>query len=110
MGAFRARTIPPVLRRALYASRLPRRERSAAAQMANVLEFTRRTLQMNLSERPGDKLAEHIHRLFGVEGVAIFDADLHEIYQAGKWNVDPDELVQNVYPLRNVQTTIPVPA
>ncbi len=97
MGAFRARTIPPVLRRALYASRRSGRERSAATQMANVLEFTRRTLQMNLSERPGDKLAEHIHRLFGVEGVAIFDADLHEIYKAGKWNVDPDELVQNVF-------------
>lgn len=97
MGAFRARTIPPVLRRALYASRRSGRERSAATQMANVLEFTRRTLQMNLGDRPGDKLAEHIHRLFGVEGVAIFDADLHEIYKAGRWSVDPDELVQNVF-------------
>jgi two-component system sensor histidine kinase KdpD len=97
MGAFRARTIPPVLRRALHASQRSRRERSAAAQMANVQEFTRRTLQMNLSEKPGDKLAELIHRLFGMDGVAIFDADLHEIYKAGQWNVDPGELVQNVY-------------
>jgi two-component system sensor histidine kinase KdpD len=97
MGAFRARTLPPVLRRALYASRRSNRERSAVTQMANVLEFTRRTLQMNMSERPGERLAEHMHRLFGLEAVAIFDADLHEIYPAGRWNVDPGELVQNVY-------------
>jgi two-component system sensor histidine kinase KdpD len=97
MGAFRARTLPPALRRALYASRRSNRERSAAAQMANVLEFTRRTLQMNLSEKPGEKLAEQIQRLFGLVAVAIFDADLHEIYQAGEWTVDPSELVQNVF-------------
>ena len=65
--------------------------------MANVLEFTRRTLQMNLSEKPGEKLAEHILRLFGLAAVAIFDADLHEIYQAGRWAVDPSDLVQNVF-------------
>ena len=97
MGAFRARTLPPVLRRALYASRRSHRERSATAQVANVLEFTRRTLQMNLSEKPGERLAELIQRLFGLIAVAIFDADLHEIYQAGEWTVDPGELVQNVF-------------
>jgi two-component system sensor histidine kinase KdpD len=97
MGAFRPRKLTPMLRKALVASRLSRRDRSSAAQMANILEFTRRTLQMNLSEKPGEKLAEHIHRLFGLSAVAIFDADLHETYQAGKWKVDPRELVQNVY-------------
>lgn len=97
MGAFRARTLPPVLRRALYASRRSNRERSAVTQMANVLELTRRTLQMNLAEKPGESLADQIHRLFGLEAVAIFDADLHEIYQAGSWTIDPGELVQNVF-------------
>ena len=97
MGAFRPRKLTPMLRSALHVSRLSRRDRSSAAQMANVLEFTRRTLQMNLSAKPGEKLAEHIHQLFGLDGVAIFDADLSEIYQAGEWNVDPGELVQNVY-------------
>ncbi len=29
--------------------------------------------------------------------MAIFDADLQEVYQAGNWSVDPGELVQNVY-------------
>jgi two-component system sensor histidine kinase KdpD len=65
--------------------------------MANVLEFTRRTLQMNLSEKPGKQLAECIHQLFGLSAVAIFDADLHEIYETGDWQVDPSEMVQNVY-------------
>ncbi|KAA6457919.1 hypothetical protein DYQ86_21375 [Acidobacteria bacterium AB60] len=97
MGAFRARSLPPVLRRAFYATRRSQRERSAASLMANVLEFTRRTLQMNLGEKPGPALADHIHRLFALEAVAIFDADLQEIYQAGEWKVDPGELVQNVY-------------
>ncbi len=96
MGAFRPRKLPRMLR-ILRTHRLSGRERSAAAQMANMLEFTRRTLQMNLSEKPGEKLAEHIERLFGLSAVAIFDADLHEVYKAGNWHVDPIELVQNVY-------------
>ena len=97
MGALRPRKLTPMLGRALHASRLSRRDRSAAGQMSNVLELTRRTLQMNLSEKPGQQLVEQMHRLFGLSAIALFDADLHEIYQAGQWNVDPGELVQNVY-------------
>src|ERR1700738_4266836 len=102
MGAFRPRKLTPMLRTALHVSRLTRRDRSSAAQMANLLEFTRRTLQMNLSEKPGEKLAEQIHRLFGLSAVAIFDADLREIYQAWDWKLDPSELVQNVYHFETV--------
>ncbi len=86
-----------MLGRALRGSRISRRNGTAAAQTANLLELTKRTLQMNLSEKPGQQLAEQIHRLFGLAAVALFDADLHEIYQAGEWTVDPGELVQNVY-------------
>jgi two-component system sensor histidine kinase KdpD len=32
-----------------------------------------------------------------LEAVAVFDADLHEVYQAGIWNEDPQELARNVY-------------
>ena len=46
---------------------------------------------------PGLQLAELVHEIFALEAVVIFDADLHEIYQAGYWNVDPQELAQNVY-------------
>lgn len=65
--------------------------------MARLHEFTKRTLQMNLSEKPGPQLAEHLHQLFALDAVAIFDADLGEVYRAGEWTIDPNELAQNAY-------------
>ena len=65
--------------------------------MQDLYEFTRRTLQMNLHVEPGAQLVELVHEIFALEAVVIFDADLHETYQAGFWNVDPQELAQNVY-------------
>ena len=70
---------------------------SWGGQMEDLYEFTRRTLQMNLHVEPGGPLAELVHEIFALEAVVIFDADLHETYQAGFWNVDPQELAQNVY-------------
>jgi two-component system sensor histidine kinase KdpD len=52
---------------------------------------------MNLHLEPGPQLAELVHEIFALEAVAVFDADLHEVYQAGFWSVDPQELAQNVY-------------
>ena len=66
-------------------------------QMHDLYEFTRRTLQMNLHMEPGQELAELVHEIFDHEAVAVFDADLHEVYQAGFWSVDPLEMAQNVY-------------
>lgn len=60
-------------------------------------ELTRRTLQMNLHEEPGKYLAELVHDLFDLDAVAIFDADLGEVYQTGAWRDDPQEIAQNVY-------------
>jgi len=65
--------------------------------MQDLYEFTRRTLQMNLHLEPGPQLAELVHEVFNLEAVAVFDADLHEVYTAGLWAVDPMELAQNVY-------------
>ena len=70
---------------------------SWGGQMHDLYEFTRRTLQMNLHVEPGPQLAELVHEIFALEAVVLFDADLHEIYQAGIWNEDPQELAQNVY-------------
>ena len=70
---------------------------SWGGQMEDLYEFTRRTLQMNLHVEPGAQLAELVHEIFALEAVVIFDADLHETYQAGFWNDDPQELAQNVY-------------
>jgi two-component system sensor histidine kinase KdpD len=74
-----------------------REAESWGGQMHDLYEFTRRTLQMNLHEEPGPQLAELVHEIFALEAVAVFDADLHNVYQAGYWNVDPQEMAQNVY-------------
>jgi len=70
---------------------------SWGGQMHDLYEFTRRTLQMNLHVEPGAQLAELVHEIFALEAVAVFDADLHDVYQAGIWHDDPQELAQNVY-------------
>jgi len=72
-------------------------ENAVSGQMQDLYEFARRTLQMNLHMEPGAQLADLVHEVFGLEAVAVFDADLHEIYQAGYWQDDPQELAQNVY-------------
>ena len=74
-----------------------REAESRGGQMHDLYEFTRRTLQMNLHVEPGPQLAELVHEIFALEAVAVFDADLHSVYQAGYWNVDPQEMAQNVY-------------
>jgi two-component system sensor histidine kinase KdpD len=74
-----------------------RQAESWGSQMQDLYEFTRRTLQMNLHVEPGPQLAELVHEIFALEAVAVFDADLHEVYQAGIWGIDPQELAQNVY-------------
>jgi two-component system sensor histidine kinase KdpD len=66
-------------------------------QTQDLYEFTRRTLQMDLHVEPGPQLAELVHEIFELEAVAVFDADLHDVYQAGYWSVDPQEMAQNVY-------------
>src|ERR1700690_1138804 len=74
-----------------------REAESRGEQMNDLYEFTRRTLQMNLHMEPGPQLAELVHEIFQLEAVAVFDADLHDVYQAGYWALDPQELAQNVY-------------
>ncbi len=74
-----------------------RASESWGSQMRDLYEFTRRTLQMNLHIEPGAQLAELVHETFALESVVVFDADLHETYQAGYWAEDPQELAQNVY-------------
>jgi two-component system sensor histidine kinase KdpD len=74
-----------------------REAESWGGQMHDLYEFTRQTLQMNLHVEPGPQLVELVHEIFSLEAVAVFDADLHDVYQAGYWNVDPQEMAQNVY-------------
>lgn len=88
---------PRRLRRAVPAARPGSADRFSASHLNHLREFTQRTLQMKLNVKPGQKLAEYAHELFGLDAVALFDADLNEIYVAGKWTIDATELAQNVY-------------
>ncbi len=81
---------------ALVVSRLSSRVKDHAqeaeswgGQMHDLYEFTRRTLEMNLHVEPGPQLAELVHEIFALEAVAVFDADLHEVYQAGNLERGP---------------------
>jgi two-component system sensor histidine kinase KdpD len=74
-----------------------REAESWGGQMRDLYELTRRTLELNLHVEPGPQLAELLHEIFALEAVAVFDADLHDVYQAGYWSVDPREMAQNVY-------------
>ncbi len=74
-----------------------REAESRGGQMEDLYEFTRRTLQMDLHVEPGPQLVELVHEIFNLEAAAVFDADLHDVYTAGFWNRDPQEMAQNVY-------------
>jgi len=93
---------------ALVVSRLSAHVRRTATeaeswgrQMSDLYEFTRRTLAMNLNIEPGQQLADLVQEIFSLEAVVIFDADLHQTYQAGYWRQDPQELAQSVYYFEN---------
>jgi two-component system sensor histidine kinase KdpD len=79
------------------ATRDAREAESAMARMRRVYELTRRTLDIDLHVEPGPRLVSLVHEIFELNAVALFDADLQEVYEAGHWNSSPLEMVQNVY-------------
>jgi two-component system sensor histidine kinase KdpD len=70
---------------------------SAVLRTRRLYELTRRTLDLDVHEEPGARLAGLVHEIFELDAVAVFDADLQEVYTAGKWTIAPGELAQNVY-------------
>ena len=70
---------------------------AARVEMRDLQAFTRRTLDMSLNLEPGPQLAELIQEIFALEAVAVFDAELHQVYAAGHWAADPEELARNTY-------------
>lgn len=79
------------------AARQAKEAENWSGQTRDLYEFTRRTLQIDLHVEPGAQLAEMIQEIFTLQAVAVFDADLHTVYQAGFWNADPQERAQSVY-------------
>ena len=76
-----------------------RRERSSAEDLG---EFILDTTHLDLRREPGPQLARMIQQIFAIEAVAIFDADLHKVYQAGEWFSDLENVVQNIYLFESV--------
>lgn len=70
---------------------------SSTLRARRLYELTRRTLDMNLNQEPGARLSSLICEIFELDAVAVFDADLQDVYTAGAWKIDPTELAQNVY-------------
>ncbi|HEY1985315.1 MAG TPA: ATP-binding protein [Terracidiphilus sp.] len=81
----------------LRLAHLTQETESATTRIRSLFELTRRTLEMDLHAVPGPQLTGMVHEIFELDAVAIFDADLHEVYQAGLWRIDPLEMAQNVY-------------
>ncbi len=84
---------------ALLVSRLSSRERmnSFEAQlqrtsMEQLYELSRSTLLINMHEQPGPQIAQLIQRIFGMEAVAIYDANSGTCDSAGAWR-DEDRLL-----------------
>ena len=63
--------------------------------------FIRSVTHVDMHLEPGPQLAVLVQESFSVEGVAIFDADVKNVYEAGEWSFDPDAFVRNVYIFEN---------
>ena len=61
-----------------------------------ICTFIRETTKLDPHSKPGQQLAHLVQSLFDVESVAIFDADLQEVYQVGEWSVDLQDALQNI--------------
>lgn len=58
--------------------------------------FIQQTTALDPRRKPGPQLADLVRSIFDVESVAILDADLQEIYPAGEWVVDLNDVLQSI--------------
>lgn len=58
--------------------------------------LVRSAAQLDLHLKPGPQMTKLIREAFPVEAVAIFDADLNEMYADGEWFADPEQMVRNI--------------
>jgi two-component system sensor histidine kinase KdpD len=68
--------------------------------MEQLYELSRSTLLINLHQPPGPQLAHLIQRIFGVTGVAIFDANSGKCDRAGIWTDDEMDLAKECFLLQ----------
>jgi two-component system sensor histidine kinase KdpD len=58
--------------------------------------FIHKTTKLGPHRKPGQELANLVQSIFELESVAIFDADLEEVYRAGAWSGDVEDALQNI--------------
>jgi two-component system sensor histidine kinase KdpD len=54
------------------------------------------TTKLDPHRKPGQQLASLVQSIFQMEAVAIFDDDLQEVYRAGDWFDDVQDVLQNI--------------
>ena len=62
-----------------------------------LVAFIQETTHLDPHKKPGPQLAVLARSIFDLEAVAVFDADLREISQAGEWFDNLEEILQNIY-------------
>jgi len=77
--------------------------KSKRTEAENVCELVRRAAHLDLQQKPGPQMASLIHSIFGVEAVAIFDGDLDEIYQSGKWFAGLEDTIRSIFIFETVR-------
>lgn len=65
-------------------------------QADQLCAFILETTKLDPHRKPGPQLAVLVKAIFQVESVAIFDADLAEVYRAGEWAEDLQDALQNI--------------
>lgn len=71
----------------------PDRLNAPAEQLCSLIH---ETTHLDPHRKPGPQLAEVIKTIFRFESVAIFDADLQEVYSSGTWSDDVKDTLQNI--------------
>jgi len=94
---------------ALTISRLTAKEANSAGEatfhragMEKLYELSRNSLLLDLREAPGPQLAVLIHRIFGMQAVALFDNTSNRDDRMGDWGEHEQDLAQEWW-LRNTE-------
>jgi two-component system sensor histidine kinase KdpD len=69
---------------------------SREADADRLCAFIHETTKLDPHRKPGQQLAMLVQSIFKMEAVAIFDDDLQEVYRAGDWFDDVQDVLQNI--------------
>jgi two-component system sensor histidine kinase KdpD len=89
---------------AVVISRLSAKELRSAREaaihrtgMEQLYELSRNSLLLDLRQAPGPQLVVLIQRIFGVDAVAVFDANLGRQDRVGEWDEGEEDLAKQCY-------------